>query len=819
MSSYPRKENARSRRAAHACARCHSRKVRCDGSITGFPCTNCRLDARPCTLHSRKRDKEEKQLFRTISKERCNAYRTPVPDRINLTFVKSQMALKVPIQEVLDVFVKHYFLYVHPFLPVIDEAVFWKKYRRSDASAGKISTLHFQTMLFAASPFIPIEAAKACGYDSLISARDDLYRRAKRLYESGIENDRLAISQACLLLTWYSTDAERSTNSRWLRIAIRYAKKEHAHLYHKLPQLRPGRKVSDLKRLWWCCMIRDRIISLGMRRPIQITPDEFDLQLQEGLSFQDLEEECLNSEVYTPETKIALCSVLASLCHLVAAVTEVIMLVYPATQNMPFSLADRLDQLNRLEETKFALLDWELNWVANPDGKEYYVHPSLTLYTNLCAIYFQSARIALCNRICLLIGHNASLTDETDLSRIESCRADIASAICSTAHNVKQIILNGVADKLPISALACILFPQILLSIQTQLSPTPEDKELHELMLVFFTEIFRFFRSQYYTRLILAVSWKALELCRPQTQTQTLLQPQPSSDTSDTSIDTSMISCDNGSSGNSGSNEPILHNQPLHNQPPLNSDNALLFYPDLFQLKLTEYIRLLRFVDEFMSLRGTPGENATYQTPAPAPATAPAPALAPAIQSQFQLQRPQVRPHGRAYSQASICSTSSIQPAFTATAATAVSAVDSPKDSSTIYSVDGAAEEPTNPKWTEDYFWVYFGEKELEGESPQTAVAANADSPNNSSSGITGSGCGSVNGSENGDGRSPRSQSSIPSRESGYPGTLVKGEEHYSAIEIGITCRESLTVPAPADLDSASTTVQNMLDCLPLSGE
>ncbi|KAL4742357.1 fungal-specific transcription factor domain-containing protein [Aspergillus similis] len=801
MSSQPRKENARSRRAARACARCHSRKVRCDGSITGFPCTNCRLDARPCILHSGKRDKE-RQLFKAIAKERSNAYPSPAPDRINLTFVKSQMALKVPVQEVLDVFVKHYFLYVHPFLPVVDEAVFWTKYRRLDASAGKISTLLFQTMLFAASPFIPIEAAKECGYDSLISARDDLYRRAKRLYESGIEKDCLVISQACLLLTWYSTDAERSTNSRWLRIAIRYAKKEQAHLYHKLPQLESKRKVSDLKRLWWCCMIRDRIISLGMRRPIQITPDEFDLQLQEGLSFQDLEEECMNSEVYNPETKIALCRVLASLCHLVAAVTDVIMLVYPTTQSMPFSLADRRAQLNRLEETKYALLDWELNWVANPDGKEYYIHPSLTLYTNLCAIYFQSARIALCNRICLLIGHNAYPTDETDLSRIESCRADLASAICSTAHNVKQLILNGVADKLPISAVAYTLFPQILLSIQTQLSPTPEDKELHELMLVFFTEVFRFLRSQYYTRLILAVSWKALELCRPQTQnqTQTLLQHQPSSDTSDISTGTTVAPGDNGNSGDSGSNELIMHDQR-----PLIPENAPFYYPDLFQLKLTEYIRVLQYVDGFMSLRSTPAENAIYQ--APSPALAPAPA----IETHAQLQRPQAHAHARTYSQGSICSTSSTRPAVTATA-TAATSVNLPKYSSTIYSVDSAAEDPTSPKWTENYFWVYFGEKELEGESPQTTVTPDAGSPSNSSSVVSVIGDGSVSGCKNENGKSPQSLASIPPRESGTPSM-----PNQRAMETGGTCRESAAVPVPAD--SASTAVQNMLDCLPLLGE
>lgn len=82
----------------------------------------------------------------------------------------------------------------------------------------------------------------------------------------------------------------------------------------------------------------------------------------------------------------------------------------------------------------------------------------------LIAEIHRSARIALCNRICLLIGYNTYLTDETDLPRIESCRAELAIAIRSTADNVKQLLLNGVADKLPISA--CVPKPSLYSSSQ-----------------------------------------------------------------------------------------------------------------------------------------------------------------------------------------------------------------------------------------------------------------------------------------------------------------------------------------------------------------
>ncbi|KAL4968581.1 Zn(II)2Cys6 transcription factor [Aspergillus stella-maris] len=787
MSSPPKKEpNARSRRAARACARCHSRKVRCDGSITGFPCTNCRLDGRSCTLHSGKRDKE-KQMLRAIVKERdiqTTAYPTPTPStgstelhpKPNLTFVKSQMALRVPIQ-VLDVFTKHYFLYVHPCLPVVDETVFWRKYRSVDASAGKISTLLFQAMLFAASSFVPIEAAKECGYDSLITAREDLYRRAKRLYESGIEKDRLVISQACLLLTYYTTDAERSSNSRWLRIAIRYAKKERAHLYGQLPEgptgLGIGRNTSDLKRLWWCCMIRDRIISLGMRRPIQITPDDFDHH-QSGLSFQDLEEECLNSEVYPPEAKVALCRVLASLCHLVVAVTDVIMLVYPTTQSMPFSLADRRAQLNRLEGTKFALLDWELTWVANPDGKEYYIHPSMTLYTNLCAIYFQSARIALCNRICLMIGYNAHLTDDSDMYRIESCRAELATAIRSTADNVKQLIQHGVADKLPISAVAYTLLPQILLSIQTQLSTTPEDKQLHEVMLLFFTELSRFLRSQYYIRLIIAVSWKALELCRPKSSRSLLRQPPDMKALSD-STSKSIIS-----SGNTNTSDDLVLKPPFFAD--LNADE-LYCYPNLFQLKFTEYVRLLKYVDEFMSLRRAPGEDVIYAAP-----TAKGPLY--------------TRGRARTLSQSSTLSSGSLRKALTAPTAPSAPAATTREqlDTNTALSLSADGEtsvDPSSPRWTEDYFWVYFGERELEGYIPATVPTINAatttsDKSNNDSSAQPD--------------KLNTQESSLSSTSVSPPDSTHTKEEKGKGKE---TCHSA----------ARQDTFQNMLDCLPLLGE
>ncbi|KAL4891423.1 hypothetical protein BDV59DRAFT_209071 [Aspergillus ambiguus] len=563
-------QRKRPKRSSRACERCHRRKVRCDGVINGFPCTNCRLDQYPCTLQPTIRQPSGvKQLFKAPirnpqrgtfpqSKLRSNVgtitkgsllfdypcldasgLKRLTPEKIVL--LETHGCLRVPSRNALDALVRHYFLYVHPCLPLVDEAAFWRNYRGRDTGTREISIVLFRAMLFAASPL---------------------------LYESGAETDPLTIAQTTLLLSYYTTDSETSTNSMWLKIAIESAKKENANIYY-MPSP-SGKNTSDLKRVWWCCLIRDRLISLGMRRPIQITPDEYELP-QQGLTFDDLEDEAFNSEVYGLDIKTALSQVLASLCHFVVTVTDLVMIVYPTTRSQLSGTDDTRKKIEKLERAKSVLLQWELNWLGYMDGKDFYLHSSLALCSNLLSIYYQSARMAVSNHMCRLISTAKSLEFE-DLERIESCRSDLVAAIGSTAHKVKELIINGVADKLPISAVAYTMLPQILLSIESELSKTPEDKQKREVMLVLFVEINRIFSSKYYTRRIVDITWRALQLCQKSTLSNT--------DTGQTDL-----------------------------------AHRTEYAPVLFELRLKHYVRLLQYIDEVMSTLDNPVEKVSMLCP------------------------------------------------------------------------------------------------------------------------------------------------------------------------------------------------------------
>ncbi|KAJ5186617.1 hypothetical protein N7449_011381 [Penicillium cf. viridicatum] len=400
-------------------------------------------------------------------------------------------------------------------------------------------------MIFAASCFIPVEAAQRCGYDSLISLRDALYLKCKLLYESDIEDDPLTICQASLLLSHYISNLEPSANSEWLGIAIKYAKLDHINRYYYLVK----KHMSKMKRVWWCCLIRDRIISLGMRCPIQILPQDFDLK-QQGLTLEDLKDEIVNSEAYKPDTKSALGQVLASLCQFVVAVTDLTLTLYPVAKASESKANHQNTAMEELERASLLLLNWELDWMGQIDSRGFYSHPSIALYTNLIAIYHHSARIALCNRMCLL-------TDETDMERFGRCQSELVTSVASITNNVKQLLTNRVADRLPISAVAYTMLPQILLSVQSQLS-TSEDKVQQETILVLLTEVNRQYSLRYYTGRILSLMWGALWLCQEFT----------------------------ASSVNTAGEDKLGTKYPSN----------------LFQLRPREYMQLLRYVDESMTL-------------------------------------------------------------------------------------------------------------------------------------------------------------------------------------------------------------------------
>jgi hypothetical protein len=149
-----------------------------------------------------------------------------------------------------------------------------------------------------------------------------------------------------------------------------------------------------LKRIWWCCIIRDRIMPLCVRRNIQITNAQFDFMSCTPLGYDDLVDELESSRVYNIATKHKLILALERLTELCVTLTEILGLVYP-TETLPILDAEaHSTAYAQVQEHKRSLRSWaaatrpplaiqDLSPNAGP------FEDSAVLFTNLVWIYFQ----------------------------------------------------------------------------------------------------------------------------------------------------------------------------------------------------------------------------------------------------------------------------------------------------------------------------------------------------------------------------------------------------------------------------------------------
>ncbi|KAF4973086.1 hypothetical protein FSARC_517 [Fusarium sarcochroum] len=499
LQTKPRAKRPRIRRtrAARACRHCHARKVRCIQSVPNGPCANCRMDGNECVFQTRRNSPFHKYTlpstdsFQVITpSNEAQPYdqaissptsildempledldlhhRDPEPsspaptshgqpthqsaiDDRQLAFKLAQLqypflklshisqvssesvdflidrgCLNVPPRRVLDVFVQHYFLYTHPLLPIMNEASFWRMYGSSDAECQSASKDKLSLLVLYGIMFV------SCSL----------------LYDLNCEPSAVSVAQAALLLS-QSHLTQRSGISHksgimWLSIAIYNARKAGADSHDISPSAeKPGpdeveASANILRRLWWCCIIRDRILPLTARCDVQITRANYDFDHNPMLGLSDLSDEITGSEVYDTRTKSSLLNVLTSLVELCVILTDVLT---EAT-----STSHQTGPANHIEACRDSLIAWHDTLPLQPHEQDYgpeniFLEPherSTILFANIVHMYYHSSMLALChhemlhaeNRLCLFDFSLASVEDYRNNQELQHAASQVISCL------------------------------------------------------------------------------------------------------------------------------------------------------------------------------------------------------------------------------------------------------------------------------------------------------------------------------------------------------------------------------------------------------
>ncbi|CAG8891389.1 unnamed protein product [Penicillium nalgiovense] len=197
----------------------------------------------------------------------------PLPARIapeDLEFLRFRGALSLPESGLRDELLRCYIQWVHSFMPVLNLQEFLRCVAENDPE-GNVSILLFQAVMFVGTAFVDLKHLQAAGYSTRKSARNAFFTRLRLLYSLDCEEDRIEILQTLLLMTYWSDSENSPQRDIWDWIGVCNTQAQSIGLNKDPASGEIETRTRRLRsRLWWCLYSRDRLIAMGMRRPLQV---------------------------------------------------------------------------------------------------------------------------------------------------------------------------------------------------------------------------------------------------------------------------------------------------------------------------------------------------------------------------------------------------------------------------------------------------------------------------------------------------------------------------------------------------------------------
>lgn len=201
------------------------------------------------------------------------------------------------------------------------------------------------------------------------------------------------------------SNAALSPHKTWLSRAIQHARScnadRHAEVFELPMSATPAERKhhNDLRRLWWCCVILDRISPLCTRFSLHITHDRFDFKYSARLGTADLQDEIYRSSIFTPATKRRLIALFSTYLEFAIILTDVLSLTFLFEDSVRSPGESLEDEDINITKCDASLKTWYARAAAEyppcegdyqdlPDKKQGGAQ-AMILFTNLMYIYYQ----------------------------------------------------------------------------------------------------------------------------------------------------------------------------------------------------------------------------------------------------------------------------------------------------------------------------------------------------------------------------------------------------------------------------------------------
>ncbi|KAL6872556.1 fungal-specific transcription factor domain-containing protein [Trichoderma longibrachiatum] len=509
------------KRASKACSCCRTRKIRCDVLKTGVPCTKCQLDGFDCVVQARKKRRGKHEVERQQQQQQQQASLSSVEalggaaarpssprfipqhamlhqvphypflrsfapesqpssllagsrdslddpgamkharlDDDDMHYLQRKGALSLPSRAVMDVFVSNYFQLFHPFFPILDKSGVLAGYYRSDRDVASqsqgLSLLLLQAILFTAAATVPMSTIRDAGFTSRLEARNLLHKRARHLYEFDFEPDNIINIQALLLMShFYPSMVEQKHTWFWIHQAISIAQ---GLGLHRNASQEPQRKL--WARIWWACLVRDRLTALGTGRPMHINSLDCTVPM---LTLDDLREDGDSEDDQTVKEFFI---EFVKLCQYMEGVLSLPHNIATEPGSLP-------EQINLCEET---LQHWRLNLVPSARlhgdyGRDFDKRGICTLYRALLHLMYNIVVIAL---------HKShQILDESRPSGAQLPLPKVQAAAEDSTRIAVELVRLDLVKYCPTICVTVILPPLIVHLLMMRSAPDESSRQPH----------------------------------------------------------------------------------------------------------------------------------------------------------------------------------------------------------------------------------------------------------------------------------------------------------------------------------------------------
>lgn len=292
------------------------------------------------------------------------------------------------------------------------------------------------------------------------------------------EQDRICLIQSLLLMTmWYRSPDDHKDPWHYVGLAVSLAKKSCFHQASTIAAADASQQPL-LRRLWWCCVMRDYMVAYGMSRPVHIRLHECTVSM---LTVNDLDDYNLPVETlfqvdnHQPKTRCAsaLCVDLVKLCrigHTHLERQDFKGLVFEGSNNPTAQShvnSEQTDLDNEIaQKSDTELSAWFSDVFGNSTGNLPFLgthepeYDPLDQYRSLLYMMYHTAIITVHRGH--LVPSDGSIPESSALTSADISRRKVQTSAREVTTICERLQARNLMRHLPIPSMTCILMTTIV---------------------------------------------------------------------------------------------------------------------------------------------------------------------------------------------------------------------------------------------------------------------------------------------------------------------------------------------------------------------